>query len=160
MVMKRKEGVMNRSLRVFSVLLLVVSLAVLLTACGSSSSSEVDSSISGDIDLTGKWEGTWDSSVQDGGGTLKVSWIQSGSSITGTYSIALTYSGLGVFVCNPTGEVSGSISGNKITAGTYSGGTETGSWSATFTSISMNGTYVVTSGLCAGDHGTFSLEKL
>ncbi len=158
--MKRKGEMMKRSLRFFVSVLFAVLLMMFLTACGSGGSSEVDSSNSGDNDLSGQWEGTWDSSVQNGGGTLKVSWIQSGSSITGTYSITLDYSGPGVFVCNPAGEVSGTISGNEITVGIYSGETETGSWLATFTSTSMSGKYLVTSGLCAGDQGTFSLEKI
>jgi hypothetical protein len=81
-------------------------------------------------DLTGTWNGTYNGSYS---GTFTVKWTQSGSNVDGT--IALPSAGT-------TEQLSGTVSGDKITFGTV--GSFAVTYSGTFSGSSMSGTYNVT----------------
>lgn len=112
----------------------------------------------GFTDLTGTWTGTWSSSNGIDSGNLTANLTQSGTSISGTASAYVT--GGSVSCGGPNYSVSGTVSGNNIIFGVFDRGIESGVYTATFTSTSMSGTYSVTAGACAGDTGTFSLNKV
>jgi hypothetical protein len=103
-------------------------------------------------DLTGTWSGIWSDGYEQGGVT--VNFIQNGSSLSGTATIANT-------PCISAGNISGSIEGNTISFGAVSAtqGEGTILFSGVFTSTTMSGTYFIQSGECAGEGGTFSLTK-
>ncbi len=131
--------------------LLLMVFVSLMYSCGSDNSSLPPSTGSSGIDITGTWEGTWASSNQIDDGSLTASFTQSGTSFEGTISITNS-------PCISTGSVSGSISGNDISFGVVAG-TDKTLFTATVTSNSMSGKYVVTSGYCSGDTGIFSVLK-
>jgi len=99
--------------------------------------------------VTGRWSGTWFSSVFGRGGSFSITLNQNGSSFTGSGSI----SGSDCFFGT---SVSGSMSGNRISFGFASSSSNRVYFSGSASSSSMSGTYEVSSGFCAGDEGTFS----
>ena len=103
------------------------------------------------IDLTGAWNGTWASSGGVYSGSLSVTLVQSGTSITGTATIAGS-------PCITSGSVSGTFTGNNITFGVVSG-QDSIEFYATYASQSIDGTYIITAGSCSGEFGTFSMSK-
>ncbi len=104
-------------------------------------------------DLSGTWNGSWASSNGIDSGGLAADLTQNGASITGTANVTGSACG------GQNHSVSGSISANTISFGIFDSGIETGTYTATFTSSSMSGTYFIKTGPCVGDTGTFSLTK-
>ena len=131
----------------FLIFVLTVCIGLIAGCSGGSSSSGGG----GGGDLTGNWTGTWVSSVFVAWGNVSMNIVQSGTSISG--SAVLT--GSPNF---PNCTISGSVSGNNMTA-TVVSGSNTAVFTATYSSTSMNGTYGITTGASAGDFGTFSMNK-
>jgi len=120
---------------------------------GSDGNSGGSSSNSGeDIDVSGRWSGTWSSSVFFSNGDFSLKLNQNGSSFTGSAS----FIGSNCFFGS---SVSGSVSGNRMNFGFVDSSGNRANFSGSATSSSMNGTYKVTSGFCAGDEGTFSATR-
>ena len=131
---------------IFIVFVLSVSIGLIAGCSGGSSSGG-----GAGVVLTGNWSGTWVSSGTPYWGYIAVSMVQSGTSISGTAVLT----GSPNF---PNCSMSGSVSGNTMNA-TGVSGSNTVVFTATCTSTSMNGTYAVSAGSCAGDYGTFSMNK-
>lgn len=108
--------------------------------------------------VTGTWQGAWGSVPSPNSyGPLSATLTQTGSAVTGT--VTLTFS-----PCFTTGTLSGTISGNTISlTGTFPPQQQvlfSGTTSSTATEAQINGAYAVSSGLCAGDYGIFTVTKL
>ena len=121
----------------------VVVLVLVLAACGGPAPQTAD--------VAGQWAGTWTSDEIEAGGSLEATFAQTGNEISGTVTIDGS-------PCLATGTITGSVSSSNVTFGAVSGpdGIE---FSGTVGATSMNGTYSVESGLCAGDTGTFTAER-
>jgi len=100
-----------------------------------------------ELNLTGDWIGTWtDSSGHSG--NLSFTLTQTNTSLSGTVSI-------NGHECISTGTLSGTVTGSNVDLVIVSG-PDTASFNANCTSASINGTFEITSGSCAGDIGNFS----
>jgi len=100
-----------------------------------------------ELNLTGDWIGTWtDSSGLSG--NLSLTLTQTNTSVSGTVSIT-------GHECISTGTLSGTITGDNLVF-VIETGTDTASFNANCTSTSINGTFEIMSGSCAGDIGNFS----
>jgi len=105
-------------------------------------------------DLTGRWEGTWDSSKFDEG-TLTALLAQSASSLSGEVTITDT-------ACFSVGAVSGTVSGDAVVFGAVFEGDVRADFEGTVRDdgAMMEGSYKVSGGACAGDTGTWHIAKI
>ncbi len=101
-------------------------------------------------DVTGFWSGSWSSSIVNQGGTLSAQLVQTGTSLTGTFSIDGS-------PCISSGDIDGTISGLSIDF-VVTSGIDDVHISGTLNGSTIVGTYSISIGLCAGDQGTFSLS--
>lgn len=132
---------MQSSLRKISFLLIGFGL-VFLVACGGSGAPMAN--------VEGSWAGTWRSS-RGQGSTLIASFAQSDTSITGTVRVNGS-------PCLSTGTLSGTASNRGVTFGAVSGSHGI-SFRGRVSGNRMTGSYSVSSGFCAGDTGSFELER-
>ena len=130
--------------------IMLATMAVAFTVgCGGGGGGSSES----EINLSGSWKGRWESTADKKyDGNIEANIIHSGSSVNGNAVITDS-------PCLKSGNISGTTEkGNNISFGVFSGG-NTIVFTATYTANTINGTYVVTAGNCAGDVGIFSLEK-
>jgi hypothetical protein len=120
-----------------------LALALVLSACSGQPAAPAAS-------INGPWSGTWTSS-RGGGGSVQTTFTQDGSEISGSVSV-------GGSPCLSTGTLSGTITSSNVSFGAVSGSHGI-QFTATVGTDAMSGTYIVSSGLCAGDAGTFSLVR-
>jgi len=134
----------------FISLMLAVFAVFLIASCGGGSGGSNNEST---INLTGNWKGVWQSTADTKyKGTIQANLIQDNLTIKGNAIIANS-------PCMKNGSLSGTIqNNNNISFGVFSGG-NTIVFTASYTSTIISGTYLITAGNCAGDVGTFSLEK-
>ncbi len=102
-------------------------------------------------DVTGFWSGTWTSNVSGGSGAVAAQLSQNGTALSGVFYIDGS-------PCITNGDIDGTITGNSIDF-TVSSGTDDIHISGSLSGGLITGTYSVSIGLCAGDHGTFSLSQ-
>lgn len=101
-------------------------------------------------DLTGTWTGSW-ASDDVGEGDLSAVLRQTGDQLEGT--ISLTNAD-----CLDSGDLTGTFDGSEVNL-EATNGEDTVDYTATGVNDAViDGTYEVTTGLCAGDTGTFILE--
>ncbi len=109
-------------------------------------------SLSAQVDLTGRWRGSWRSSFI-GGGSLDVTLTQSGTTVTGTVTV-------GGSDLISSGTVRGTISGSTVTLGSVFASGITVDYRADIVGNSaLRGTYVLRVSGFATDNGTFSLDR-
>jgi hypothetical protein len=101
--------------------------------------------------IAGGWKGTWTSDAR-GDGTTRATFAQTGESIDGT--MRLTGS-----PCFDEGRVAGSLSGGTFSA-TFAHADAKVMFDARLDDGVLEGRYVVVSGECRGDTGTFSASHL
>lgn len=118
------------------------------TACSATASS-------GAADLTGSWSGTYADTKSGVTGPLAASFSEQNGSLSGTLTIS---SGWLCSVAN-AGNVSGSVDGDQVQASATFGLTAALSFTGNATSNTVSGTYQITSGVCAGGSGSFSLSR-
>jgi hypothetical protein len=106
------------------------------------------------VDLTGRWDGAWESTRYSVNGLLTTQLIQSGAALTG--DVAVSGSG-----CTVGGTVSGTVSGATVIFGAVAAGEEQTNFAGNVSEDgkTMSGTYEVTSGPCGGDIGIWSVAK-
>lgn len=136
--------------------LLLVSASILsilfLTTCGGGGGGgSKGGTVSDATDISGNWNGTWATSIGTNSGIISTSITHSGTSFSGTINISGS-------PCISSGTFSGTASGGFFSASVVSGQNAI-TFEGTYTATLISGTYSVPSGACAGDSGTFSLQK-
>lgn len=117
------------------------------TACSATSS--------GASDVTGNWTGTYADSKSGVTGPLAASFTEQNGSLSGTLTIS---SGWLCSVANQ-GNVSGNVDGSQVQASATFGVVTALSFTGNASGSAMSGTYQITSGVCAGGTGSFSLSR-
>jgi hypothetical protein len=127
--------------------LLLLAALVLQTACSSASSSAAD--------VTGNWSGTYADTKSGVTGPLAASFSQQNGSLSGTLTISSGW------LCSAAaqGNVSGSVDGTPVQASASFGVATALSFTGNVTGNTMSGRYQITSGVCAGGTGSFSLSQ-
>lgn len=147
--------------KLFSVVLVCV-FAFGMTACGGGSSSGGGTAQAGSgsgtntTSVNGTYTGSLASTVIPFRATLTVDMKQDGDKVGGTFRVTNVSSG--AFTCFPRGTFAGEIEGNGITFGIASAG-GSARFRGTVGAGRIEGSYVVTSGSCSGDRGSFSLTR-
>lgn len=126
--------------------LVLLAALVFQTACSANPSSAAD--------VTGNWTGTYADSKSGVSGPLAASFSEQNGSLTGTLTIS---SGWLCSVANQ-GNVSGSVDGPQVQASATFGIAAALSFTGNVTGNTFSGTYQITSGICAGGSGSFSLS--
>ncbi|MGH8071312.1 MAG: hypothetical protein ACRERE_40005 [Candidatus Entotheonellia bacterium] len=105
-------------------------------------------------DLTGHWEGIWESTRFSVGGPLTGLLTQSASILTGEVTILDT-------ACLSTGAVSGSVDGDTVVFGVVFASDVQANFVGTVVEegLAIEGSYDVSDGACAGDVGTWRVMK-
>jgi hypothetical protein len=104
------------------------------------------------VDVTGSWAGTWLSGTGMGGDVTAVL-TQTGADVDGTMTITDS-------PCFSVGNVSGTVSGNRVSTGAMFSGDIRVNFEGTVVGDEISGTYdAVRAGACTGDTGTFSLSR-
>lgn len=134
-----------------SKLIFILGMALILSGCGGGGGGGSSNSAP-TVDATGSWSGAWLSKTGQGG-SLSVSFTQTGSNLSGTIN-------LGNSSCFSAGNISGTVSGNNITtAGVFSGSLRI-DLDGTIVNSQASGSYdVVNGGACTGDSGTWTLTR-
>lgn len=157
-----------------SLISICVLFAVTIAGCGGGSSS---SGVASSTDVSGSWTGTWRSSRYNDGSYLTAAFSQTGSTFVGTVLI-------GGSVCFGRELASGVVISSSIDFNIGDGGREPGApsgaaraetsttlhsataggvvgirFSATISGNQISGSYQVLSTACAGDFGTFLLNR-
>ncbi len=101
-----------------------------------------------EVDITGTWTGTWESSDDGTTGRFEVRFVQAGEQLSG--SIRVTNS---PDVRN--GTIAGTIQRGRVTFGAISGGTTVITFTGTFAARSGSGDYLTG----RGDRGTWSAVR-
>lgn len=107
-------------------------------------SSATSSAPASKDDIAGDWSGTFANTTTGAKGTFTVKFTRQGETITGNITINGTDGG--------AGNITGKLSGNKITFGTITGSTI--SFEGSFSGNSMSGTYKA-----GTDHGTWKATR-
>jgi len=125
---------------------LLLAALVLQTACSGASSSAAD--------VTGSWSGTYADTKSGVTGPLAASFSEQNGSLSGTLTISSGW------LCSVTsqGNVSGSVDGTQVQASAAFGIATALSFTGSVTGNTMSGSYQITSGVCAGGSGSFSLS--
>jgi hypothetical protein len=105
-------------------------------------------------DLTGRWEGTWQSTLFTAGGTLTAFVDQLGSSVTGDLTVTDS-------ACSSRATVTGTISDDTVVFVAVFSEVEQTNFSGTISTDghTIEGTYDVISGPCVGDVGIWQVTK-
>jgi hypothetical protein len=106
------------------------------------------------VDLTGHWDGAWESTRYAINGLLTGQLVQSGTALTGEVTVL----GSG---CTAGGTVSGTVSGATVIFGAVAADEEQTNFAGSVSEDgkTMSGTYEVISGPCGGDTGLWSVTK-
>jgi hypothetical protein len=126
-------------------LLLLAALA-LHAACSGTSSSAAD--------VTGSWSGTYADTKSGVTGPLAASFSEQNGSLSGTLTISSGW----LCASTPQGNVSGNVDGTQVQASATFGVVAALSFTGNVTGNTIGGTYQITSGVCAGGTGSFSLS--
>jgi hypothetical protein len=107
------------------------------------------------VDLTGHWDGAWESTRYAVNGRLATQLIQSGATLIGDVTVV----GSG---CTVGGTVSGTVSGATVIFGAVATSEEQTNFAGSVSEDgkTMSGTYEVISGPCGGDIGLWSVTKV
>ncbi|HTQ45589.1 MAG TPA: hypothetical protein VMI75_22675 [Polyangiaceae bacterium] len=126
--------------------LLLFTALTLQTACSGTPSSAAD--------VSGSWTGTYADTKSGVTGPLAASFSQENGSLSGTLTISTGW------LCSVAsqGNVSGSVDGTQVQASASFGVATALSFTGNVTGNTMSGTYQITSGVCAGGTGSFSLS--
>jgi hypothetical protein len=135
---------MRRSIPVVSLLAVF---AALQSGCASASS--------GATDISGNWSGTYADTKTSVTGPLAASFTEQNGTLSGTLTISSGW------LCSASsqGNVSGNVSGNQVQASATFGLVATLSFDGDVSDTTISGTYQITSGVCAGGSGSFSLSR-
>ncbi|HEX8795723.1 MAG TPA: hypothetical protein VF765_32460 [Polyangiaceae bacterium] len=117
------------------------------TACSATATNAAD--------VTGNWTGTYADAKSGVTGPLAASFSEESGSLNGTLTIS---SGWLCSIANQ-GTVSGSVSGSQVQASATFGVATALSFTGSAAGNTMSGTYQITSGVCAGGSGSFSLSR-
>ncbi|HEY7401068.1 MAG TPA: hypothetical protein VH989_09245 [Actinomycetota bacterium] len=102
-----------------------------------------------ELDLSGTWSGTWTNTTpNNANGSFTIEWVQSGSDLAGTISIAGT-------PCLDGGDITGEIHGDAIEFGAVNGQVAV-QYEGTLHGDSMSGTYTTK---CGDAEGTWKASK-
>jgi hypothetical protein len=117
--------------------------------------SIVIAAVTSAMDLTGRWDGAWESTRYSVNGLLTTQLVQSAAALTGDVTVL----GSG---CTVGGTVSGAVTGDTVVFGAVATGEEQTSFVGTVSGDgkTMSGTYEVTSGPCGGDVGIWSVTEV
>ncbi len=110
---------------------------------------------SGGADVSGNWTGTYADTKSGATGPLAASFTEQNGSVSGTLTIS---SGWLCSLANQ-GNVSGSVDGAQVQASATFGVTTALSFTGDAAGNTISGTYQITSGVCAGGTGSFSLSR-
>ena len=124
----------------------LVAVAAVL-GCASASSSAVD--------LSGNWSGTYADSKTGVTGPLAATFSEQNGSLAGTLTISSGW------LCSASsqGNVSGTVNGDQVQASATFGLVAALSFTGDASVSTLSGTYQITSGVCAGGGGSFSLSR-
>jgi hypothetical protein len=110
-------------------------------------------SLCAQVDLTGRWRGSWRSSFI-GSGSLDVTLTQSGTTVTGTVTV-------GGSDLISSGTVRGTVSGSTVTLGSVFASAVTVDYRGDIVgTTALRGTWVLRISGFATDNGTFSLDRV
>jgi hypothetical protein len=126
-------------------LLLLAALAPQPACSGTSSSA---------ADVTGSWTGTYADTKSGVTGPLAASFSEQNGSLGGTLTISSGW------LCSVAseGNVSGNVDGTQVQASATFGVATALSFTGNVSGNTISGTYQITSGVCAGGTGSFSLS--
>lgn len=127
---------------------------ILLMGCSSSDGGNSSGGTTPDANVTGTWVGTATSALA--GGFLNITLtLQSGSNVTGTFACSA-----GSISClHTTGTLSGTISGNNLTAIlSYPDGHGCGAFDGTVSGNSLSGDYACSDPV-VNDFGTWTVAR-
>ena len=116
--------------------------AMLISSCGGGSTS------SGAASVSGSWSGSWTSSTGQSG-RLTATFSTSGNTFSGPATIYNSY-------CFGNEYATGTLGGSKVTLGIASNAIV---FVGTLSGSNISGLYEVYRGGCAGDSGSFSINK-
>jgi len=126
-------------------------LVMLLAAAGFSACGD-DEHEPPTVNVTGSWTGSW-LSTTGMGGDVAATLTQTGADVEGTMTIDGS-------PCFSVGNVSGTVSGNRISTGAFFSGDLRVNFDGTVVGEGISGCYeAVRAGACTGDTGTFSLDR-
>lgn len=130
-------------------------LASLLVFATLASHAACSATPSGAADVSGNWTGTYADQKSGVTGPLAASFSEQKGALSGTLTIS---SGWLCSIANE-GNVSGSVDGPQVHASATFGVAAALSFDGSTSGNAMSGTYQITSGVCAGSTGTFSLSR-
>jgi len=104
------------------------------------------------VDVTGSWNGIWSSSFGPDTGTFVMTAAQDGATVSGSADLSGS-------TCFFGGGLAGSVSGSTLT-GSLTAGANQAVFSLTVTGDTLNGSYSVTGGDCAGDSGSVTASRV
>ncbi len=143
---------MNATTKKSGTALSLAALVFLLAACGGGSSSSGSGSSSGATGVNGAFAGDW-VSASTNNGELAGNFNASGSTVTATVTRHT------VSAC-PLSSFRGTWNESSSSLdGTFTGSNSTVAWNAKLVGGRLSGPYSVTSGGCAGDTGTITLNR-
>jgi hypothetical protein len=127
-------------------LALFVSFIVLGSGCASASST---------ADVSGNWTGTYSDTKTGATGPLAASFTEQNGSLGGTLTISSGW------LCSASsqGNVNGTVSGDQVQASATFGIIAALSFTGDASGSTLSGTYQITSGVCAGGSGSFTLSR-
>ncbi len=120
---------------------------VALTACTETASAQAD--------VTGNWSGTYADSTVSASGALTAGLTDTAGTLGGTLTIS---SGWACSIANQ-GTVKGTTSGDSVSATVDFGLLTSLSLAGTVSGNTMSGSFDITSGVCSGQMGTFTLSR-
>jgi hypothetical protein len=104
--------------------------------------------------VAGSWSGTYVDGKSNASGTIAATFAESGGSLSGTLTV-------GTWACSVAtqGNVSGSVTGSQVQASADFGLIAALSFTGNVAGSTMTGSYQITSGVCSGDSGSFTMTR-
>jgi hypothetical protein len=104
--------------------------------------------------VAGNWSGTYVDGKSNASGPISATFSEQGGNLGGT----LTISGWACSLSSQ-GSVSGSVTGNDVQASATFGVITALSFDGNVSGNTLTGSYQITSGVCSGDSGSFTMTR-
>jgi hypothetical protein len=104
--------------------------------------------------VAGNWSGTYVDGKSNASGSISATFAEQGDNLSGTLTIAGWACSL-----SSQGSVSGSVKGNEVQASATFGVITALSFTANASGNTLTGSYQITSGVCSGDSGSFTMTR-
>jgi hypothetical protein len=104
--------------------------------------------------VAGSWSGSYVDGKSNASGPFAATFAQQGDNLSGTLTIAGWACSL-----SSQGDVSGTVSGSELQASATFGLITALSFTGNVSGSRMTGSYQITSGVCSGDSGSFTMTR-